>query len=135
MGFFSWMTKDTDESISNSSSARGTFTVYMVLPACKAYPDGKVYKEDNYEGYGVFGGKDYFEALAEINDAASDRGVGIDLHYSGKCKIWPQLVENPTSIIKDDFTYPNVDCPDQGFFYSNEGEPEDYLWKEDDEEE
>ncbi len=58
MGFFSWKTMDTDKSISNAYSNRGTFRVQMVDDK------GNVWTEDNYEGYGVFGGKDYYELHA-----------------------------------------------------------------------
>ena len=111
------MTKDTDVSISNSCSDRGTFTVFMVLPKCKAYPDGATFREDEYEGYGVFGGKDYFEAMAEINGKKADRDVGIDLAYDGGRHLWPQLVEDPTTVVESDFAVENESCPDQGFFY------------------
>jgi len=52
MGFFSWYTQDTGESIANNYSSRPTFTVFMVDDK------GNKWREDDYEGYGVFGGKD-----------------------------------------------------------------------------
>jgi hypothetical protein len=55
MGFFSWMTQDTDKSIANNYSGRDTFPVDMIDDK------GNVYHEDSYEGYGVFGGKDYLQ--------------------------------------------------------------------------
>ena len=55
MGFFSWNTCDTDQSIANKYSNRPTFTVHMITP------DGRVFTEKDYDGYGVFGGKDYYE--------------------------------------------------------------------------
>lgn len=62
MGFFSYITSDTDTSISNSYSSRGALPVHMITE------DGRVFTEPNYEGYGVFGGKDIYELIAELND-------------------------------------------------------------------
>ncbi len=62
MGFFSWLTADTRDSIANSSSQRPTRTVYLLQP------DGKEpIREDEYEGYGVFGGVDAHVWLARQN--------------------------------------------------------------------
>jgi len=60
MGFFSWRTQDTDKSISNAYSENGTFPVFMIDDK------GNIWYEDEYEGYGEFGGKDYYELLAVI---------------------------------------------------------------------
>lgn len=62
MGFFSWLTADTRQSIANSASERPTQTVYLLLP------DGQEpIREDEYEGYGVFGGMDAYDWLARAN--------------------------------------------------------------------
>lgn len=61
MGFFSWMTSDTNKSIANHYSNRPTFTVHMITE------DGRVFTEPNYDGYGVFGGKDFYTLAAELN--------------------------------------------------------------------
>jgi hypothetical protein len=61
MGFFSWFTSDTEKSIANNYSTRSTFPVHMVTE------DGMVFTENNYEGYGVFGGKDLYVLIAELN--------------------------------------------------------------------
>lgn len=123
MGFFSWITQDTGRSISNSFSKRGTFTVFMVNPVTK-----ESYQENNYEGYGVFGGKDYFELLAEINGAKTKnnklREAGIDMAYPANPKkpkkklIYPILVENLENASNFDGSKEALDCPDQGYFYS-----------------
>ena len=60
MGFFSWKTSDTDTSISNSYSSRGALPVHMITE------DGRVFTEPEYEGYGVFGGKDIYELIAHF---------------------------------------------------------------------
>jgi len=61
MGFFSWVTSDTEMSITNRYTERGALPVYVLCP------DGTNIYEDNYNGYGVFGGKDIYELVAEWN--------------------------------------------------------------------
>ena len=112
MGFFSWITQDTNRSIANQYSNRKPFTVYM-------HDDkGNVWKEDNYEGYGEFGGKDYYELVAEMNGEISDRQIGIDIafkDYSPNPDIkYPNLTETP------DWTWVPEEadiCNEQGYFY------------------
>ena len=126
MGFFSWKTMDTDESIANQYSNRKTFRVQMLDNK------GNVWTEDNYEGYGRFGGKDFYELLAEMNGFTSDktgdeytdeaRGFGINVAFkdngSGiatKGVLYPNLIEQA-----DGWSY-NESGPDnceyQGYFY------------------
>lgn len=62
MGFFSWLTADMGESIPNRYSGREMRTVYLLQPGGKP-----PIAEPEYEGYGVFGGKDAFVWLAEQN--------------------------------------------------------------------
>lgn len=115
MGFFSWNTQDTNESIANNYSGSPTFTVYM-------FDDkGNVWKEDDYEGYGVFGGKDFYELLAEMNGLET-RDQGITLFFDkekdfvspnlARDKNWEWIKEAP------------ADCEYQGYFY-------DFLDEED----
>ena len=109
MGFFSWKTQDTDESIPSRYSDRPTFKVIMVDDK------GNKYVEKDYEGYGEFGGKDYYELLDEMDGGAGDRGAGIDLVFNdqGTRFISPSLSENGE--------YYNGAVPDgcdaQGYFY------------------
>lgn len=61
---------------------------------------GNKWTEENYEGYGVFGGKDYYELLAEMNGLESDRQLGIDLAFDERKKgevLFPALVEGDGS--------------------------------------
>jgi hypothetical protein len=119
MGVFSWKTSDTGESISSSGNLgdRPTFTVHMIAP------DGRVWTEDNYEGYGVFGGKDYYELMAEINSVEPDRSNGIELEYCGdKDILRPRLVRNP-KLKYEDVPDPTP-CKFQGYFYYDEEEEE-----------
>ena len=109
MGFFSWKTQDTDRSIANRYSRRKTFTVIMTDDR------GNSYKEQNYEGYGVFGGKDYYVLLDEMNGGVGNRNAGIKLAFSDKEYISPSL-----SQCGDYYDGKAPDgCLDQGFFYED----------------
>ena len=136
MGFFSWKTQDTDKSIANKYSIRRTFRVQMMDNK------GNVWTEDDYDGYGVFGGKDYYELLAEMNgvverdkvelqgEAYTDymRGEGINLAFSKG---------NGSGVGTEGIYYPNLiemakgwtyemsgpdSCDFQGFFYDDDEE-------------
>lgn len=72
MGQFSWYTQDTHHRIVNDED----YKVVMTDDKCNQYV------EHCYEGYGVFGGKDYYELLAEMNGLPSDRCAGIKLAFS-----------------------------------------------------
>ena len=108
MGFFSWKTQDTGKSINNHYSGIPTFKVIMTDNK------GNQWVEENYEGYGEFGGKDFYELLSEMNGGSGDRCDGIDRHFSnGKNQIYPSLTENGEH-------YPlgaPEDCEYQGYFY------------------
>jgi hypothetical protein len=138
MGFFSWRTQDTDKSIANKWSARDTFRVQMMDDR------GNVWTEDSYDGYGEFGGKDYYELLAEMNGITANnpdelRGKGIELAFSKNNHsgvgtegvLYPNLVE-----MAEGWRYDPMgpdSCEDQGFFYNDEDEDENNdMW--DDEE-
>ena len=139
MGFFSWRTQDTDKSIANNYSIRKVFKVDMIDNK------GNVWTENDYDGYGVFGGKDYYELLAEMNgvverdkvelqgEAYTDymRGEGINLAFSKG---------NGSGVGTEGIYYPNLiemakgwtyemsgpdSCDFQGFFYDDEND-EDY---------
>lgn len=125
MGFFSWKTQDTDKSICNEHSGRKTFRVQMIDNK------GNVWTEDNYDGYGRFGGKDFYELLAEMNGITNEdtdrlRGAGISLAFSKgnhsgdgtEGVYYPNLVENA-----DGWVYEMAGperCEFQGYFYDDE---------------
>ena len=114
MGFFSWKTQDTNTSIANRHSLKEMIVVYMLDDK------GNVWEEQNYDGYGDFGGKDYYELLAEMNGLGSDRMEGINLasthHFkSHKDVKYPNLVED---IGTWEYTPKSPDnCEYQGYFY------------------
>ena len=107
MGFFSWHTNDTRLVIWNRFACKDFYvkgrkvrTVYLIDNK------GNKYKEDNYEGYGVFGGKDFYVVVAEMNgidtsDEESARCQAIDLEDSGKPYLSPNLVTNPDAVWKN----------------------------------
>jgi len=116
MGFFSWQTQDTARSIANQFGNRQTFTVYMHNHL------GESWTETNYEGYGIFGGKDYYELLAEMNSLKT-RDEGIELAFADPAR--PCLHPNLTSCEKWEYVNRAPDnCPEQGYFYDDRHSPD-----------
>jgi hypothetical protein len=108
MGFFSWKTQDTNESIANCHSDMDVFSVTMTDNK------GNSWTEECYDGYGVFGGKDFYELLAEMNGLKT-RDDGIGLAFGGESFISPNLSEDPQWEWKNEEP---ENCEFQGFFYS-----------------
>ena len=74
MGFYSWFTADTEESISNSYSIRGALPVKMLDNKSNAWV------EKEYAGYGRFGGKGFYELVVkaktgDVNAAMQLKGI------------------------------------------------------------
>ena len=113
MGFFSWKTQDTNRSIANRSSKKPVFSVTMTDN------EGNKWHEHNYGGYGEFGGKDFYELLAEMN-GENGRDNGINIAFSKKPHIQPNLTEDYEHEWVD--KHPK-DCPDQGYFYNEDISP------------
>jgi hypothetical protein len=89
MGMFSWYTQDTNKRI----VANQEKTIIMTDMF------GNKWVEECYEGYGEFGGKDFYELLAEMNGLGSDREKGIELAFEyasgyNPFAIFPSLTEN-----------------------------------------
>ena len=115
MGLFSWNTQDTNRSIACEGSDRETFKVIMT--------DDKLnqWVEESYEGYGEFGGKDYYALVDEMNGGIGDRGAGIDISYMEPSDprqpvIFPSLSESGEY-------FEGVEperCEYQGYFYDDE---------------
>lgn len=111
MGFFSWKTSE-GKSIPNIYSGRPTFTVFMVLP------NGERFEEASYEGYGEFGGKDYYAALSEINGGNGDKMDGITKEFADppiEGLVRPRFTVSPDARWED--LKDPEDCPYQGYFY------------------
>ena len=82
-GQFSWMTQDTEQQI--GSERQNTIDVYMYDN------EGNQYYEKKYDGYGKFGGMDYYALLAKMNGYSDEdlskkgmemRDLGIDLAFN-----------------------------------------------------
>lgn len=133
-GQFSWMTHDSEEQI--GSERPNTIHVWM-------YDNkGNSWAEKRYEGYGEFGGKDYYDLLAEMNgytQADADkmkkelRSIGIDLAF-GKLKtkdkkrkvLFPALVTSPKYNWKrHDFTQEAESDPNQSWYQEEDVYDED----------
>jgi len=125
MGFFSFKTSDTNESIANihSDHPNKGRTVYLVQP------NGKPpIAENAYNGYGDFGDIDAYAWLAKFNapnvehlDLVKDsevlRHIGIDLKYDE-----PEKIKYPLKFSFDEkavyeLLAASADCEYQGYFY------------------
>lgn len=96
MGFFSWFTSDTERSIANRWSTRSTFQVHMVTE------DGQVFTENDYDGYGVFGGKDMYVLIAELNGYKGDTDEQTrDLAFE---KIWKRGIKKDDKVLYHSWT-------------------------------
>ena len=116
MGCFSWFTQDTDRRIVNNVPMRVVMT------------DDKMnqYVENCYEGYGVFGGKDYYVLLAEMNGYSIEdfegnedqlRMKGIELAFEGNPHGYNPNVKHPSLSESGEYFngMPPASDPDQGF--------------------
>ena len=104
MGYFSWVAQDTKTPVyidgyQKPGYAQRTYYLWD--------NKGNSWKEASYEGYGMFGNKDYYVLLAEMNltygeDATEDkkRNDGIDISFRSKhaATLFPNITE--TSVWK-----------------------------------
>jgi hypothetical protein len=113
MGFFSWKCAKSGESIANQYSNKplSQRQCYLVTP------NQTIYEED-YEGYGEFGGKDVYGLMAD-----GDRDKGIDLFFSGEApfKIKIVLAKHYNGETYNDLKE-SEDCEYQGYFYDDDEE-------------
>jgi hypothetical protein len=92
------------------------------------YPDNTRVIEDNYEGYGVFGGVDIYEAVAKLNGGSTreegvsmvfkDNSSGEFVRAAAKGLKLPKLAEDLEADY-DTIPYP-TNCEYQGYFYADE---------------
>ena len=131
MGIFSWIAQDSNRSVKVHYKNRRKNVYYLWDN------EGNCWKEDEYWGYGVFNGKDYFVLLYEMNlppecklemkekikelekrDDVDDedfneiRQKGIKMYYSNdKTILFPNITE---SVNWDWINEKPKDCPKQG---------------------
>jgi len=137
MGQFSWISQDTEEPIyeSDSRNEAGIIQVVTMLDN-----KGNKWVEKDYRGYGEFGGKDFFELVAEMNGLKQSnsrmlRDVGIDLVCSGKQYFSPNLYLQ-AHLDGVDCAWKNEvpqDDPNQGWYQEKEDVDEDWDYSDDDE--
>lgn len=96
MGIFSWIAQDTHVPIYVNGYHNKTQEIYMWDNR------GNFWKESCYEGYGMFGGKDYYVLLAEMNQTYDENvteeqkredGIGIEF-CSTSHHVFPNLTES-----------------------------------------
>ena len=144
-GQFSWMTQDTGQQIGSQDE--------NIIPVYMFDDKGKYYYENDYEGYGVFGGKDYYDLVAEMNGYTVDdaeelggmfknlRGVGIKLAFgelepkNGGPVLFPALVTKPDKFNykSHDFTQEAETDPNQSWYEPEEDEEDNSFDSDDDE--
>jgi hypothetical protein len=126
-GQFSWFTQDTNQQIGSEDENTLPF-VYM------HDNKGNKWLEKNYEGYGEFGGKDYYELLAQMNNVENaDRSDGIDLAFSEKKVLFPALTVSPNLSPNHDFYEEAENDPNQSW-YTPEDDDDDYIMGDRDDE-
>ena len=133
-GQFSWMTYDTDKQI--GSEKQNTINVYMYDN------EGNQWFEKKYDGYGEFGGMDYYTLLAKMNGYSAEditkkgmemRDLGIDLAFNklktkakGGKVLFPALVEDPKFNWKrHDFTKEAESDENQSWYQEPDYDEED----------
>ena len=123
-GQFSWFTQDTNQQIGSEDENTLPF-VYM------HDNKGNKWLEKRYEGYGVFGGKDYYELLDQMNGGSGDRSEGIRLAFddaavaAGKV-LFPALTVSSTLSRFHDFTEESPNDPNQSWYTPEDGD-DDYI--------
>ena len=111
-GQFSWMTQDTGQQI--GSQEGNTIPVYMFDNT------GKYWFEPSYDGYGEFGGMDYYELLDRMNGGRGDRNEGVRKAFDPTLEgelLFPALVVSPSNFNykTHDFTKEAETDPDQSW--------------------
>jgi hypothetical protein len=117
MGFFSWMTADTNESVANchSDHSNANKTPYLLQPNGEPSLGGEV-----YEGYGCFGDTDAYEWLADINELPKEcRERRIDgIRADDDAIQFPIKISYDPNAVYEDLPA-SKNCPDQGYFYES----------------
>lgn len=117
MGCFSWITNDTKRSIIMS----GYGTKRFPCRTCYMWDNkGNCWEEKDYEGYGMFGKKDYYILIAEMNNAYDpnisedenrNHGIGIEFGPKNSKTLYPNLTHSSRWTWRNE---PPGQCPEQG---------------------
>ena len=124
-GQFSWFTQDTNQQIGSEDE--------NTLPFVYMHDDkGNKWLEKRYEGYGVFGGKDYYELLDQMNGGSGDRSEGIRLAFDDAAEaagkvLFPALTVSATLPRFHDFTEESPNDPNQSWYTPEEDDDDDYI--------
>ena len=96
MGCFSWIAQDTNKPIYISGCQKPGYE------QCTYYlwdNNGNSWKEPSYEGYGMFGVKDYYILLAEMNGVSGTEeekrteGIRLEFRENQEGILFPNLTE------------------------------------------
>lgn len=115
MGFFSWLKSDDGEAIRNRWTEDGP-------TPCKMIDDkGNEWVELDYEGYGDFGGMDFYELVDTMNGGTGDRMRGIELCDVNHHDPAPDHIKTPRLVSLEctkswDELPPTKSDPNQGYF-------------------
>ena len=126
-GQFSWFTQDTEEQIGSERE--------NTLPFVYMHDDkGNKWLEKDYEGYGEFGGKDYYELLDQMNGGSGDRSEGIKLAFNDELVnarkvLFPALTVSPTLDRFHDFSFEAKHDPDQSWYNHKDDDDDDDSWE------
>jgi len=116
MGCFSWIAQNSNRSIIMYGYGNRRYP----CRTCYMWDNkGRRWRETEYEGYGIFGGKDFYILLAEMNyeygpeiDDEQKRTDGINIYFSGNNQPFIEggfLKDSDINQIK--LVYPNLtDC-------------------------
>lgn len=130
MGQFSWLDCKTGEQVLDDVRR----DVYLLVP--REFGGGHI-KEECYDGYGRFGGRDAYGLVAQWNrpekctgDDDADRYVGIDIacydEQNAALKYPIKITHDPDAVYEDCASSPGD--PNQGWLCDEE---EDECWDED----
>lgn len=123
MGQFSWISKNGEQIRTEFHHGQKVWMVYL-----DENDQVQTVKEEEYEGYGEFGGLDYYEVLAKMNGKET-RDDGIQIAFTKLEDFdairFPQLytVEPSPTQVHDWFVECEID-PNQGWIV----ETEDSHW-------
>jgi len=121
MGQFSWISNNGEQIRNMKHNGQKVWMAYLD-------DNGQVQtvKEEEYDGYGRFGGLDYYEIVAKMN-GKSNRSEGIDISFGtqGDKPKYPQLYTiEPTDATQHDWLTECESDENQGWVVDEDEEDE-----------